>query len=168
MAIMCHWQKKALRLGLSTIYTAQIGLEMTQDILFGTPMPHEVSVDLGIMDPNYVNIAFNGHQPWIGAATLQKAKMPEYQKMARDVGAKGLRVVGSIETGQELLQRYEVDDVFVGLMGNWISIEPFLATGTVDAFVMEENWTCCISIANLSYSCCKEFNSCYTKFKQNT
>ncbi len=131
--------KKALRLGLSTIYTAQIGLEMTQDILFGTPMPHEVSVDLGIMDPNYVNIAFNGHQPWIGAATLQKAKMPEYQKMARDVGAKGLRVVGSIETGQELLQRYEVDDVFVGLMGNWISIEPFLATGTVDAFVMEEN-----------------------------
>lgn len=38
--------KKALRLGLSTIYTAQIGLEMTQDILFGTPMPHEVDVDL--------------------------------------------------------------------------------------------------------------------------
>jgi anaerobic carbon-monoxide dehydrogenase catalytic subunit len=38
--------KKALRLGLSTIYTAQIGLEMTQDILFGTPMPHEVDVDM--------------------------------------------------------------------------------------------------------------------------
>jgi carbon-monoxide dehydrogenase catalytic subunit len=56
--------KKALRLGLSTIYTAQIGLEMAQDILFGTPMPHEVDVDLGIMDPDYVNIAFNGHQPW--------------------------------------------------------------------------------------------------------
>ena len=38
--------KKALRLGISTIYTAQIGLEMTQDILFGTPMPHEVDVDM--------------------------------------------------------------------------------------------------------------------------
>lgn len=75
--------KKALRLGLSTIYTAQIGLEMTQDILFGTPMPHEVDVDLGIMDPDYVNIAFNGHQPWIGVAALQKAKMPEYQDMAK-------------------------------------------------------------------------------------
>lgn len=131
--------KKALRLGLSTIYTAQIGLEMTQDILFGTPMPHEVDVDLGIMDPNYVNIAFNGHQPWVGVATLQKAKMPEYQEMAIKAGAKGLRIVGSIETGQELLQRFEVDDVFVGLMGNWLSIEPFLATGTVDALVMEEN-----------------------------
>ncbi|MDF2537281.1 MAG: carbon-monoxide dehydrogenase, catalytic subunit [Herbinix sp.] len=131
--------KKALRLGLSTIYTAQIGLEMTQDILFGTPMPHEVNVDLGIMDPDYVNIAFNGHQPWIGVATLQKAKMEQYQEMARKAGAKGIHIVGSIETGQELLQRFEVDDVFVGLMGNWLAIEPFLATGTVDALVMEEN-----------------------------
>lgn len=131
--------KKALRLGLSTIYTAQIGLEMTQDILFGTPKPHEVTVDLGIMDPDYVNIVFNGHQPWIGVATLLKAKQPEYQEMAKKAGAKGLRIVGSIETGQELLQRFEVDDVFVGLMGNWLAIEPFLATGTVDAFVMEEN-----------------------------
>ena len=30
---------KALRLGLATIYNAQIGLEMVQDILFGTPNP---------------------------------------------------------------------------------------------------------------------------------
>lgn len=131
--------KKALRLGLSTIYTAQIGLEMTQDILFGTPMPHEVNVDLGIMDPDYVNIAFNGHQPWIGVAALQKAKQADYQEMAKKAGAKGIHIVGSIETGQELLQRFKVDDVFVGLMGNWLAIEPFLATGTVDALVMEEN-----------------------------
>lgn len=131
--------RKALRLGLATIYTAQIGLEMTQDILFGIPMPHEVEVDLGIMDPDYVNIAFNGHQPWIGVATLLKAREEKYQEMARKAGAKGLRVVGSIETGQELLQRFTTDDVFVGLMGNWLAIEPFLATGTVDALVMEEN-----------------------------
>ena len=131
--------KKALRLGLSTIYTAQIGLEMTQDILFGTPAPHEVDVDLGIMDPDYVNIAFNGHQPWIGAAALSKAKTEKFQTLAKQSGAKGIHIVGSIETGQELLQRFEVDDVFVGLMGNWLAIEPFLATGTVDAFVMEEN-----------------------------
>ena len=131
--------KKALSLGLATIYTAQIGLEMTQDILFGTPTPHEVNVDLGIMDPGYVNIVFNGHQPWAGVATLQKAKMKEVQEKAKAAGAKGLRIVGSIETGQELLQRFEVDDVFVGLMGNWLTIEPLLATGTVDVLAMEEN-----------------------------
>jgi anaerobic carbon-monoxide dehydrogenase catalytic subunit len=131
--------KKALQLGLATIYTAQIGLEMTQDILFGTPYPHEVNVDLGIMDADYVNIAFNGHQPWIGAAAIQKAKSQEVQAKAKMAGAKGLRIVGSIETGQELLQRFEVDDVFIGLMGNWLAIEPFLATGTVDVLAMEEN-----------------------------
>ncbi|HCW53518.1 MAG TPA: carbon-monoxide dehydrogenase catalytic subunit [Clostridium sp.] len=130
---------KALRLGLSTIYTAQIGLEMTQDILFGTPMPHEVDTDLGIMDPDYVNIVFNGHQPWIGVATIEKLRNGEYKDEAIKAGAKGIRVVGSIETGQELLQRFEVDDVFVGLMGNWLAIEPLLATGTVDALAMEEN-----------------------------
>lgn len=131
--------KKALRLGLSTIYTAQIGLEMSQDILFGTPYPHEVNMDLGIMDPAYVNIVFNGHQPWAGVATILKARTPEVQQKAKAAGAKGLRVVGSIETGQELLQRFDVDEVFTGHMGNWLSIEPLLATGTVDVLAMEEN-----------------------------
>jgi len=131
--------KKALRLGLATIYNAQIGLEMTQDILFGTPKPHEVTVDLGIMDPDYINIVFNGHQPWAGVATIQKVRDPKVQERAKAAGAKGLRIVGSIETGQELLQRFEVDDVFVGLMGNWLAIEPLLATGTVDVMAMEEN-----------------------------
>lgn len=130
---------KALRLGLATIYNTQIGLEMVQDILFGTPMPHEVNVDLGILDPDYVNIVFNGHQPWAGVAVINKAKVIKYQEKAKAAGAKGLRVVGSIETGQELLQRFPVDDVFVGLMGNWLAIEPMLATGTVDVLAMEEN-----------------------------
>lgn len=130
---------KALRLGLATIYNAQIGLEMVQDILYGTPKPHEVDVDLGIMDPDCVNIVFNGHQPWAGAAVINKAHNPEVQAKAMAAGAKGLKVIGSIETGQELLQRFEVDDVFAGLMGNWLAIEPLLATGTVDVIAMEEN-----------------------------
>jgi carbon-monoxide dehydrogenase, catalytic subunit len=130
---------KSLRLGIATIYNSQIGLEMVQDILFGTPKPHEVNMDLGIMDPEYINIVFNGHQPWPGVATLLKARTPEVQERAKAAGAKGLRIVGSIETGQELLQRFEMDDVFVGHMGNWLTIEPLLATGTVDVFAMEEN-----------------------------
>ncbi len=130
---------KALRLGLATIYNSQIGLEMVQDIIFGTPMPHEVDTDLGILDPDYINIVFNGHQPWIGALTIEKLHNSSYQDKAKEVGAKGIRVIGSIETGQELLQRYPMDDVFVGLMGNWLAIEPMLATGAVDVLAMEEN-----------------------------
>ncbi len=130
---------KSLRLGIATIYSAQIGLEMVQDIMFGTPMPHEVDVDLGILDPDYINVIFNGHQPWAGVATILAAKDPRAQQQARDVGAKGLRVIGSIETGQELLQRFKIDDVFRGLTGNWLTIEPVLATGAVDVFAMDEN-----------------------------
>lgn len=130
---------KALRLGLATIYNSQIGLEMVQDIIFGTPMPHEVNTDLGIIEPDYINIVFNGHQPWIGALTIEKLHAAEYQQRGRAAGAKGIRVIGSIETGQELLQRYPMDEVFAGLMGNWLSIEPMLATGGIDVLAMEEN-----------------------------
>ena len=70
---------------------------------------------------------------------INKARTEEVQKRAKAVGAKGLRVVGSIETGQELLQRFEIDDVFVGLMGNWLAIEPMLAMGAADVLAMEEN-----------------------------
>ncbi len=131
--------RKGLRLGIATIYGAQIGLEMVQDILFGTPMPHEVEVDLGILDPDYINIVFNGHEPWVAMATYYAAKKPQVQQRARDAGAKGLRIIGSIETGQEMLQRLPVDEVFRGLTGNWLAIEPALATGTIDVFAMDEN-----------------------------
>ncbi len=44
-----------------------------------------------------------------------------------------------MKQAKNYFQRFEVDDVFVGLMGNWLAIEPLLATGTVDVMAMEEN-----------------------------
>ncbi|MFW6006891.1 MAG: anaerobic carbon-monoxide dehydrogenase catalytic subunit [Bacillota bacterium] len=132
--------KKAMRTGIATIYGAQVGLEMVQDILFGTPYPHEIDTDLGILDPDYINLVFNGHEPWTGVATLYLARDPEIQQKARDVGAKGIKVIGCIETGQEIAQRFSMDDgVFGGLLGNWLAIESALATGAIDVFAMDEN-----------------------------
>ncbi len=131
--------KKALRLGITCIYGSQIPLEMGQDILFGTAQPHAVNVDLGIIDPAYVNVVANGHEPFIGAALIKTAHDAANQEKAKKAGAKGLRIIGSIETGQELVQRYNIDDVFVGLTGNWLSIEPALATGGIDVFAMDMN-----------------------------
>jgi carbon-monoxide dehydrogenase catalytic subunit len=131
--------KKSLRLGISCIYGSQIPLEMVQDILFGTAQPHSVNVDLGIIDPAYVNIVANGHEPFIGAALIKVAHEAENQNKAKQAGAKGLHIIGSIETGQELIQRYQIDDVFVGMTGNWLSIEPALATGGIDVFAMDMN-----------------------------
>lgn len=130
---------KAMRLGLAAIYGAQIPLELVQDVLFGTPMPHETEVDLGVLDPEYVNIVPNGHEPFVGVALIEAARTDEVQRLAKEAGAKGLRIVGSIETGQELIQRFPKDEVFAGLTGNWISQEFAIATGAVDAFVMDMN-----------------------------
>ncbi len=132
---------KTLRMGLATSYGSLTLLEEVQDILFGTAEPHEAEVDMGILDPDYVNILPNGHEPFMGAALIQVARREEVQEKAREAGAEGIRIIGSIETGQELMQRFETDDVFKGITGNWLNEEYVLATGVVDAFVADMNCT---------------------------
>ena len=131
--------KTSLRMGVATFYGVQVPLEMGQDALFGTPTPHSSHVDLGIIDPDYVNILPNGHEPFMGFALVQAAESEEVQQRAKDAGAKGLRIVGSIETGQEMMQRLAESDVFVGMTGNWLCEEYAIATGGVDVFAMDMN-----------------------------
>jgi len=130
---------KAMRLGVAMAYQSQLINEHCQDILFGIPRPHQMRVDLGVLDPDYVNILPNGHEPFLGFAMVQLARKPEWQDKARAVGAKGLRVIANIETGQEMIQRWNMDDTFYGFTGNWIMQEAVLATGCVDLFACDMN-----------------------------
>jgi len=130
---------KAMRLGIAMAYQSQIVNEYCQDILFGIPKPHKMRVDLGVLDPDYVNALPNGHEPFLGFAMVQLARKPEWQEKARATGAKGLRIIANIETGQEMIQRWEMDDVFYGFTGNWIMQEAVLASGCVDLFACDMN-----------------------------
>ena len=130
---------KAMRLGVAVAYQSQIVNEYLQDVLFGIPRPHKVRVDLGVLDPEYVNVLPNGHEPFLGFAMVELARQPEWQEKARAAGAKGMRVIANIETGQEMLQRWEMDDVFYGFTGNWIMQEAVLASGCVDVFAADMN-----------------------------
>ena len=130
---------KAMRLGIAMAYQSQIVNEFCQDILFNIPRPHKMRVNLGVLDPDYVNVLPNGHEPFLGFAMVQLARNPEWQKKAKLVGAKGLRIIANIETGQEMIQRWEMDDVFYGFTGNWIMQEAILASGCIDAFVCDMN-----------------------------
>ncbi len=130
---------KAMRLGIAMAYQSQIVSEYSQDILFGIPRPHNMRVDLGVLDPDYVNVLPNGHEPFLGFAMVQLARKPEWQEKAEAVGAKGLRVIANIETGQEMIQRWEMDDAFYGYTGNWIMQEAVLASGCVDLFAADMN-----------------------------
>jgi carbon-monoxide dehydrogenase catalytic subunit len=130
---------KAMRMGIAMAYQSQIINEFTQDILFGIPKPHNMRVDLGVLDPDYVNVLPNGHEPFLGFALVQLARKAEWQEKAKVVGAKGLRIIANIETGQEMIQRWEQDDVFYGFTGNWIMQEAILASGCVDLFACDMN-----------------------------
>jgi len=130
---------KAMRLGLAMAYQSQIVNEYCQDILFGIPRPHKMRVDLGVLDPDYVNVLPNGHEPFLGFAMVQLARKSDWQEKAKAVGAKGLRVIANIETGQEMIQRWEMDDFFYGFTGNWIAQEAVLASGCVDLFACDMN-----------------------------
>ena len=130
---------KAMRLGIAMAYQSQICTEYCQDMLYGIPRPHSMRVDLGVLDPEYVNVLPNGHEPFLGFAMAQLARSPEWQDKAKAAGAKGLRVIASIETGQEMIQRWEMDDVFYGFTGNWLSQEAVLASGCVDLFAADMN-----------------------------
>ena len=130
---------KAMRMGIATAYQSQIVNEFCQDILFGVPRPHKMRVDLGVLDPDYVNVLPNGHEPFLGFAMVQLARKNEWQEKARKVGAKGLRIIANIETGQEMIQRWEMDSALAGFTGNWIMQEALLASGAVDIFVADMN-----------------------------
>jgi carbon-monoxide dehydrogenase catalytic subunit len=130
---------KAMRMGVAMAYQSQIVNEYCQDILFGIPRPHPMRVDLGVLDPDYVNILPNGHEPFLGFAMVQLARQDEWQEKAKAVGAKGLRVIANIETGQEMIQRWNMDDAFYGFTGNWIMQEAVLSSGCVDLFACDMN-----------------------------
>jgi len=135
---------KAMRLGLAMAYQSQLVNEYCQDILYGIPKPHKMRVDLGVLDPDYVNVLPNGHEPFLGFAMVQLARKPEWQDKAKTAGAKGLRVIANIETGQEMTQRWEMDNTFYGFTGNWIMQEAVLASGCIDLFAADMN--CCMPI----------------------
>lgn len=130
---------KAMRMSVAMAYQSQIVNEFGMDILYGIPRPHSMRVDLGVLDPGYVNALPNGHEPFLGFAMVQLARKDEWQEKARAAGAKGLRVIASIETGQEMIQRWEMDDAFYGFTGNWIMQEAVLASGCVDLFACDMN-----------------------------
>jgi carbon-monoxide dehydrogenase catalytic subunit len=130
---------KAMRMSIAMAYQSQIVNEYCQDILFGLPRPHKMRVDLGVLDPEYVNVLPNGHEPFLGFAMVQLARKTEWQEKAKAVGAKGLRVIANIETGQEMIQRWEMDEALYGFTGNWIMQEAILGSGCVDLFACDMN-----------------------------
>ncbi len=130
----------AVRLSIATGYMGLVGTITLQDILLGTPELVKSQADLGIIDLETVNIVAHGHVPLVATAVLQAINDPEIQKLAKAAGAKGIKVYGSMCTGQELMQRSAGSSQgFSGQLSNWLSQEYYVATGAVELVMMDMN-----------------------------
>jgi len=102
------------------------------DILFGTPAPVEVEVDMGVLKEDHVNIIVHGHEPILLESMIVSVGSPSLKQMAVDAGAKGINLVGMCCSGLEVLSRHGIPHA-----GNFSSTEAVLVSGAVDAMTVD-------------------------------
>lgn len=103
-----------------------------QDVLFGTPKPTFSEANLGVLEENKVNIIVHGHEPLLSEMIVAAAAEPLMAELARKQGAVGINVAGICCTGNEVLMRHGVP-----LAGNFLQQELAVATGAVDAMIVD-------------------------------
>jgi carbon-monoxide dehydrogenase catalytic subunit len=102
------------------------------DILFGTPSPVSIEVNMGVLKENQVNIIVHGHEPNLFESMIESVNEPSLLKAAKEAGAAGINLVGMCCSGAEVLVRHGIPHA-----GNFMSTEPILVTGAVDAMCVD-------------------------------
>ncbi len=102
------------------------------DILFGTPSPVEVDVDMGVLKEDQVNIIVHGHEPNLLESMVVSVADPTLLDAAKSAGAKGINLVGMCCSGLEALSRHGLSHA-----GNFSSTEAVLVTAAVDAMTVD-------------------------------
>lgn len=110
---------------------SMIGTEVS-DVLFGTPTIGKSKVNLGVLKKDHVNIALHGHNPVLSEMIVKLSTDPEIVQRAKDVGAKGINLVGLCCTGNELLMRKGIPQA-----GNHLSQELVITTGALEAMIVD-------------------------------
>jgi len=103
-----------------------------QDILFGTPTPLRARVNLGVLKRDEVNVVVHGHEPILSEMLVAASRDPQLHKLAQQHGAKGINLAGICCTANEILMRHGIP-----IAGNFLQQELALATGAVDAMIVD-------------------------------
>jgi len=103
-----------------------------QDVIFGTPQPIFSEANMGVLEPEKVNIVIYGHEPLLSEMIIAAASDPEMIALARNEGAEGINLAGICCTANEALMRQGVP-----VAGNFLSQELVIATGAVEAMVVD-------------------------------
>jgi len=131
MGVDQHYEnitKQSSRTALADGWGGSMVATEISDILFGTPSPVAVEVNMGVLKEDQVNIIIHGHEPNLFESIVESVNEPTLIKAAKDVGAKGINLVGMCCSGLEMFVRHGIPHA-----GNFMSTEAVLVTGAVDA-----------------------------------
>lgn len=124
--------RQALRSSMSDGWGgSMMGTEMS-DIMFGTPKPMDTEANLGVIKADYVNIMVHGHDPSLSEMVVFYAEDPELIARAKELGAKGINVVGVCCTSNEVAMRHGIP-----MAGNFLQQENCILTGAIEACVVD-------------------------------
>ncbi|MCJ8500988.1 anaerobic carbon-monoxide dehydrogenase catalytic subunit [Desulfatitalea alkaliphila] len=102
------------------------------DILFGTPSPVSIEVNMGVLKEDQVNIIIHGHEPNLFESMIESVNEPTFIEAAKAAGAKGINLAGMCCSGAEVLVRHGIPHA-----GNFMSTEAVLITGAVDIMAVD-------------------------------
>jgi carbon-monoxide dehydrogenase catalytic subunit len=137
---------QAMRTALADGWGGSMISTELQDILFGTPTPIRSRVNLGVLKKDEVNVVVHGHEPLLSEMLVVASRDPELRKLAQQNRAKGITLAGICCTANEILVRHGIP-----VAGNFLQQELALATGAVDAMVVDVQ---CVMPALVSLSQC--------------
>ena len=131
MGVDQHYEnitKQCSRTALADGWGGSMVATEISDILFGTPAPVAVEVNMGVLKEDQVNIIIHGHEPNLFESIVESVREPTLIQAAKDAGAKGINLVGMCCSGLEMFVRHGIPHA-----GNFMSTEAVLVTGAVDA-----------------------------------
>jgi carbon-monoxide dehydrogenase catalytic subunit len=135
MGVDQHYEnitKQSTRTALADGWGGSMVSTEISDILFGTPTPVAVDVNMGVLKEDQVNIIVHGHEPNMFESMVVSVNSPSLIKAAKDAGATGINLVGMCCSGAEMMSRHGIPHA-----GNFMSTEAVLVTGAVDAMCVD-------------------------------
>jgi carbon-monoxide dehydrogenase catalytic subunit len=135
MGVDQHYEnitKQCSRTALADGWGGSMVATEISDILFGTPSPVSVEVNMGVLKEDQVNIIVHGHEPNLFESMLVSVNEPTLIEAAKDAGASGINLVGMCCSGLEMFVRHGIPHA-----GNFMSTEAVLVTGAVDAMTVD-------------------------------
>jgi carbon-monoxide dehydrogenase catalytic subunit len=124
--------KQCSRVALADGWGGSMVATEISDILFGTPSPVAIEVNMGVLKEDQVNIIVHGHEPNLFESMIESVNEPTLVEAAKKAGANGINLVGMCCSGAEVLVRHGIPHA-----GNFMSTEAILVTGAVDAMTVD-------------------------------